>query len=107
MAVASASNLKYVESVLKTLGIIDLFGFVATGDMVSKGKPDPEIFLLAASKINIAPEHCLVIEDGRSGMTAAIAGNMKCIGLVPDRNGSYPTQNLIESLSEITDEYIK
>ena len=74
--------------------------------MVAQGKPDPESFLLASSKIGISPEHCLVIEDGMSGMQAAETGGMKCIGLVKDLNKSYPTRNVVTSLSEITQDYI-
>ena len=75
--------------------------------MVSKGKPNPESFLLAASKIKVTPEKCLVIEDGVSGMEAAKSANMKCIGLVNDKNKSYPTENLVVSLSEITQSYLE
>ncbi|MCK5641893.1 MAG: HAD family phosphatase [Gammaproteobacteria bacterium] len=107
LAVASASNLNYVQSVLKTLGIIDYFSYIVSGNMVSKGKPNPESFLLAASKIKVTPEKCLVIEDGVSGMEAAKSANMKCIGLVNDKNKSYPTENLVVSLSEITQNYLE
>ncbi len=106
LAVASASNLNYVKTVLKTLGVFNHFSYIVSGDMVKKGKPDPESFLLASSKINVSPDYCLVIEDGVSGMQAAKAGGMKCIGLVKDINQSYPTKNLVTSLSEITLEYI-
>ena len=106
LAIASSSNLKYIRSVLSKLGVINYFSTIASGDMVSKGKPDPEIFLLAASKINIPAEKCLVIEDGASGMEAARRGNMKCIGLVNDKNGNYPTKNLVTSLSEVTPSYL-
>ena len=107
LAVASASQKKYVEIVLKKLKVIDFFDAIVGGDMVKKGKPDPESFLLASSKIGVAPENCLVIEDGISGMNAAIAGGMKCIGLVEDKNKKiYPTKNLVISLHEITLSYI-
>jgi len=107
LAVASASNSDYVQAVLKTLKIQNYFNCVVTGDMVSCGKPDPESFLLAASKINTKPENCLVIEDGISGMTAAKRANMKCIGLVENKKGEYPTDYLVTSLSEITPKYIR
>lgn len=107
LAVASSSNLNYVQSVLDTLGVTNYFTAIIGGDMVRKGKPDPEIFLLAASKIKIQPEQCLVIEDGISGMEAARAGNMKCIGLIQNKELGYPTPNLIFSLSEITLDYLK
>ncbi len=107
MAVASASNLNYVQSVLKTLGVFSYFSFVVSGDMVSKGKPDPESFLLAAAKIGVQAKNCLVIEDGTSGMQAAKKGNMHCIGLVKNKQEQYPTQNLVLSLAEITPGYLK
>ncbi len=106
LAVASASNLNYVNTVLKTLRVIDFFSYIVSGDMVSKGKPDPESFLLASSKIKIPPECCLVLEDGISGMQAARTGGMECIGLVENLDKSYPTKNLVTSLSEITQDYI-
>jgi HAD superfamily hydrolase (TIGR01509 family) len=106
LAVASASNLNYVKTVLKTLRVIDHFPYIISGDMVTKGKPDPESFLLASSKLKIAPENCLVIEDGFSGMVAAIDCGMKCVGLVKKLNEQYPTKNLVTSLSEITQDYI-
>lgn len=106
LAVDSASNFNYVRSVLSTLGVTNYFTAIVSGDMVSKGKPDPESFLLAATKINIQPEKCLVIEAGTSGMAAAKAGKMRCIGLVGNKGKEYPTQNLILSLSEITPGYL-
>lgn len=106
LAVASASNLDYVRIVLRTLGVIDHFSYIVSGDMVAKGKPNPESFLLASSKIGISPEYCLVIEDGVSGMQAAEAGGMKCVGLVTELDKTYPTNNLVTSLSEITQDYI-
>ena len=75
--------------------------------MVSHGKPDPEIFLLAASRINIKPQECLVIEDGISGMEAAKSAKMKCIGLVEKKSKNYPTKNQVLSLFEITNDYLK
>ncbi|HPW34359.1 MAG TPA: HAD family phosphatase [Candidatus Paceibacterota bacterium] len=106
MAVASASNLEYVSRVIKTLNLNEYFGFLASGDMVKKGKPNPDIFLLAASKIGIEPTKCLVIEDGISGMIAAKSGGMKCIGLIESKEREYPTNNLVTSLKEITLDYI-
>jgi HAD superfamily hydrolase (TIGR01509 family) len=105
LAVASASNFKYVKTVLKTLDVFDYFSFIVSGDMVKSGKPDPESFLLAASKMNISPKNCLVIEDGISGMHAAKSAGMFCVGLV-DGAGDYPTNNLVSSLSQINLEYL-
>lgn len=105
-AVASASNLNYVERVIDSLRLRKYFEFLASGDMVVHGKPDPEIFLLAASQIGVEPKDCVVIEDGTSGMRAAKLAGMQCIGLVPSRNKEYPTENLVLSLHEVTSEYL-
>lgn len=102
LAVASASNLNYVKNVLTALGVFEYFSAIVSGDMVGKGKPDPESFLLAASKLGVAPEYCLVIEDGASGMQAARDGGMACIGFVDDTTKEYPTHNLVTTLKELS-----
>lgn len=107
LAVASSSKIDFVKKVLKGLEIDNYFTAIVGGDMVKKGKPDPEIFLLAASKIQIPPNDCLVIEDGISGMTAAKDANMFCIGLVKDVNQTYPTKNLVKSLNEVGNYYLQ
>lgn len=106
LAVASASSFVYVERIIKGLGLENYFEILVGGDMVKNGKPNPEIFLLAASKLGVEPENCLVIEDGASGMRAASAAGMKCIGLVESKSKEYPTQNLVLSLREINLEYL-
>lgn len=106
MAIASASRQAYVKKVIGALGFEQYFEHLIGGDMVSKGKPDPESFLLAASKLKVAPQSCLVIEDGISGMHAAKAAGMSCIGLVGDTHREYPTEFLVRDLDEITSEYI-
>lgn len=107
LAVASASNDNYVRAVLMKLHISKYFKAIVSGDMVSKGKPNPEIFLRAASLLNIKAENCLVIEDGMSGMEAAAQAGMYCIGLVPRRSKQYPTQYQVQSLSEINANYLE
>lgn len=108
LAVGTASSTKYANSVLQKLNVFDKFSSIVTGDMVQKGKPDPAIFLLAASNIGVDPNDCLVIEDGISGMIAAKLGGMKCIGLVKNIDfDKYPTQNQVLSLSYITKEYLE
>lgn len=107
LAIASSSISKYVEFVLTTLEIKNYFDAIVSGDMVTNGKPDPEIFLLAANKLEIAPNLCLVIEDAKSGMEAARRAGMVCIGLVTDITKDFPTKNKVTGLNQITLEYIK
>lgn len=106
LVVASSSKLAYVRDVLNKIGVREYFDFIVGGDMVQAGKPHPESFLFAASYIGVDPKHCLVIEDGVKGMEAALAAGMHCVGLVSDINRSYPTKNLVSSLSEITLDYL-
>ena len=106
LAVASASNAAYVKKVLAELEISEMFTAIVSGDMVSKGKPDPESFLRAASELHVDPEHCLVVEDGRSGMEGARRAGMYCIALVNNIEEDYPTPNRVRSLLEISDEYL-
>lgn len=107
LATVSSSSLSYVQLVLSSLNVIHFFSELVSGDMVQHGKPDPECFLLAASKLHLVPEECLVIEDGLSGMEAARRAHMYCIGLVKNKNEKYPTKNIVLSLSEITNDYLK
>lgn len=102
IAVASGSTLEYVNVVLKKLNVFDKFDAVVSSEEVKNGKPEPDVFLLAAKRIGVTPENCIVIEDGISGMIAAKKAGMLSIGLVKDRNdNSYPADIRVESLKEI------
>lgn len=75
-AVCSSSPLAYVQNLIATASFdmhIDVF---VTGDMVAHAKPDPEIFLIAADKLGIAPSDCLVLEDSKAGIIAAKRAGM-------------------------------
>ncbi|MCA4897267.1 MAG: beta-phosphoglucomutase [Bacteroidota bacterium] len=79
--VALASSSKNAETVIRLLQIGHLFDAIVDGTMITHTKPDPEIFLLAAKKLNIAPAHCVVFEDAEAGVEAALAAGMKCVGV--------------------------
>ncbi len=79
VAVGSAS--KNTPAILKRLALDTLFDAVADGNGIKRGKPDPEVFLLAAKKMGVEPEGCLVVEDADSGVEAAVNGNMKALGV--------------------------
>lgn len=63
--------------------LADRFDAIVTGDEVTQGKPAPDIFLLAAQRLALSPEHCLALEDSETGALAALAAGMSVI-LVPD-----------------------
>jgi len=79
--VALASSSKNAETVITLLNIKNLFDVMVDGTMITHTKPDPEIFLLAAEKLNLPPLECLVFEDAEAGVEATIAAGMKCIGV--------------------------
>ena len=82
-AVVSNSSLARVRSSLKVAQLSDFFGErLFAAEMVDRPKPAPDVYLYAAEQLNVAPEHCLVIEDSQSGVTAATAAGMTVIGFL-------------------------
>ena len=80
-AVASSTKIAYLENKLKMFDLWDHFAPHAySAELVSAGKPAPDIFLYAAEKINAAPEKCLVIEDSANGVLAGLAAGMTVWG---------------------------
>lgn len=79
--VAVGSSSKNTPLILDRIGLGDFFDAVADGNQISKSKPDPEVFLLAARKIGMDPAVCLVVEDALAGVEAALAGGMKALAV--------------------------
>lgn len=79
--IALASSSKNAQTIIEILGIQNEFEAVVDGTMIVHSKPDPEIFLLAASKLNVSPADCVVFEDAEAGVEAALAAGMKCVGI--------------------------
>ncbi|MDF1500207.1 MAG: HAD family phosphatase [Anaerolineales bacterium] len=78
---ATMSRCEQAQRVLEILGMKDDFDFVATRDDVEIGKPDPEIYQLVSSELDVPAEDCLVLEDSPSGVRAALAAGMWCIAV--------------------------
>ncbi|MEA3397948.1 MAG: HAD-IA family hydrolase, partial [Chloroflexota bacterium] len=81
MAVGSAS--KNTGTVLQRLGIAEAFDTVADGYSTERGKPAPDLFLYAAAQMDVPPDQCIVVEDARSGVQAALAAGMVAVGIGP------------------------
>lgn len=79
IALGSAS--KNAPLILHNLGIESLFDCIIDGNKVSKAKPDPEVFVLAAKGMNIPNAECVVFEDAEAGVQAAKRAGMKCVGI--------------------------
>ena len=82
LAVGSSAPPANVEMTLEGLGRRQAFSAIVTGSDVTRGKPDPRVFLLAAQRMGIEPSHCAVIEDAPVGIAAAAAGGMTAIALL-------------------------
>ena len=98
MAVASSSPGEVIERYLRKLGWKESFDAVANGFEVAHGKPAPDIFLLAAERIGLAPEDCYVFEDGVNGCLAGIAAGCATV-MIPDL--FQPTEELRQKCAGI------
>jgi HAD superfamily hydrolase (TIGR01509 family) len=80
-AVASSSSCGWVTGWLERHGIRGLLDVVVARDDVTRVKPDPELFLLAALRMGVEPGACVVFEDSPNGMRAALAAGMRCVAV--------------------------
>ncbi|MBI0327461.1 HAD-IA family hydrolase [Burkholderia plantarii] len=99
IACASNSNRAYVEAALTRTGLKRHFGerlFCADG--VERPKPAPDVYLAAAHTLGFAPEHCLVVEDSATGITAAAAAGMTVIGFI---GGGHASPSQVDALRAI------
>ena len=110
IAVASSGTTEYIGIVLEKFSIGGYFDVIVSGDDVTKGKPDPETFIIAAKKLDVEPARCIVLEDATNGIKAAKAAQYKCIAV---KNPYTPPQDLsgadmvADTLSAISLEHIK
>jgi len=79
LALGSAS--KNARHILEKVNLIHFFDAIVDGTNVSKAKPNPEVFLIAAEQLNVAPERCIVFEDAKAGVQAANNAGMISIGI--------------------------
>jgi HAD superfamily hydrolase (TIGR01509 family) len=80
-AVGTSASRHDVEGLLTRTGLRERFAIVVAAEDVRRGKPDPEVYLLAARGLGVAPEHCLVFEDAVVGVRAARRAGMRAIGV--------------------------
>jgi beta-phosphoglucomutase-like phosphatase (HAD superfamily) len=81
VGLATMSVCSQVDQILAALNLTGAFEYIAGREAVEKPKPDPEIYLLVADKLDTAAENCLVIEDSFVGVQAALAAGMRCIAV--------------------------
>jgi len=102
-ALGSAS--KNARFILEQVGIIELFDAIVDGNDVSKAKPDPEVFLIGAEKLNVAPENCVVFEDAIAGVEAANNAGMLSIG-IGSEDVLTEANSVFESMDQMSDEFL-
>jgi beta-phosphoglucomutase len=103
IALGSAS--KNSGLILERTGLAPLFDAIVDGNHVGTSKPNPEVFLKGAELLGVDPQHCIVFEDAQAGVQAAIAGNMKVVGIGEAANLK-GADEVIRDLSEITVEQV-
>ncbi|HUU26172.1 MAG TPA: HAD family phosphatase [archaeon] len=96
-AVVSSGDRKYVQKILRLTGLTSRFEAVVTGDDVTRGKPDPQCYLLGAQKLDVPPPGCLVLEDAYPGIKAARAAGMKVIGVENNFNSRFDGADVVVS----------
>jgi beta-phosphoglucomutase family hydrolase len=102
MALVTSTPRANIDFVLEQVGLADTFDTIVAAEDVSRGKPDPEGFLLAAQRLGVAPQRCLVIEDAPGGIEAARRAGMRSLAVTTTQ----PRQDLaaadavVDSLSD-------
>jgi|SRR5581483_1389834 len=107
LAVASSGPPENVALVLEALDVATCFDAVVTGQDVSRGKPDPEVFLAAAQRVRVPPARCLVVEDAPLGVRAAHRGGMAALAVLSTGRRAEdfaddPPERMVRSLVEVT-----
>jgi HAD superfamily hydrolase (TIGR01509 family) len=106
-SVASSSPVHHITHRLSNVGVFDYFSHITSGQEVTRGKPNPDIYLLAMEKLSLKPEECIAFEDSENGARAAIAAGLKVV-VVPDLKqlSEFVVQNshlIINSLNDWLD----
>jgi len=108
-AMSSAAPRANVELILSELDAYSLFDALVTYEDVTRGKPDPQVYLLAAERLNVPPMRCLVLEDAVAGVEGAKRAGMACIAVT----STHPRESLtradlvVDSLTEVTPDIIR
>jgi len=103
ISLGSAS--KNARQILEKVDLLNQFDAIVDGNDVSKAKPDPEVFLIAAKSLNVNPEDCIVFEDSVAGVQAANTANMISIG-IGEENVLHEADYVFSNFTEIDTAFI-
>lgn len=101
-AVASSAPRLNVETLIEVVQIEEFFDALVTAEDVQRGKPDPQVFLIAANKVAVPPAYCVVVEDAPAGIEGAHRAGMRAIGI----RSSHPmlaAERVVQTLNELPD----
>ena len=104
ISLGSAS--KNARQILKKVSLIEKFDAIVDGNDVTKAKPDPEVFLIAAKELNIKPEDCIVFEDSVAGVQAANKANMISIG-IGEKDVLHEADYIFRDFTEMSQEFLE
>lgn len=99
-SLAVGSSSKNTKLILEKTDLGKYFDAVADGNDIKNSKPDPEVFLVAAERIHLAPADCLVVEDAKAGIDAALTGGFGCAG-IGDAAGYDETDWPLQSFADL------
>lgn len=94
LKLAIGSSSKNAKFILGQLGLGKYFDAISDGTNITHSKPDPEVFVKAAQFLGENPKDCLVVEDAKAGLEAAIAGGMECAAIGDAVSSELATWNL-------------
>lgn len=103
LGLATSTKRPRVDTALARLDLARFLTVTVSGDEVSRGKPDPEIYLTAAARLDVPPARCLVLEDSPAGVASARAAGMRAIGVRINGGSGRPldgADRIIESLAD-------
>jgi beta-phosphoglucomutase len=101
-AVASSAPRANLEVIIEALGLDGYFAAVAAAEDVTEGKPDPQVFLVAAAKLGVEPSACVVVEDAPAGTEAARRAGMRSVGVLSS-HGELRADIVVRTLEELPD----
>jgi HAD superfamily hydrolase (TIGR01509 family) len=104
VAVASSSRRVWIDATLGSIGLADAFDVIVSGDDVVRGKPEPEIYLLAAERLGVAAERCVAIEDSPHGVQSAHRAGMFVLGVRTAVTAHLPldgAHRVVDSLADL------
>lgn len=103
VALCTASFSRWVDAILPAAGIDHSFDAISTADMVERTKPDPAPYVLAATKLGLAPERCIAVEDSLNGVTSALAAGTYVVQLRATPSAAAPVDGVARIIGSLAD----